>query len=336
MQNVLRNYGFLLNDSVIRPLGNGLINSTWLIETAGKKFVLQKINQHVFKNPQDIAININLVGSYLKTTHPDYLFTAAVKTTNGDELVIDDGAYYRLFDFVKNSHTIDAVKTPDQAFEASRQFAKFSKMLVGFDATKLKITLPDFHNLTLRYLQFETAVKEGNKKRIDESEALINAIKNNRYIVNEFEECKSFLKIRCTHHDTKISNVLFGDDNKGICVIDLDTVMPGYFISDVGDMMRTYLCPVTEEEKEISKIIVRKEFYKAIKNGYFSEMADELSAEEKKYFHYSGEFIIYMQAIRFLTDYLNNDVYYGAKYGTHNFVRASNQLALLTQYQQLQ
>jgi Ser/Thr protein kinase RdoA (MazF antagonist) len=139
-------------------------------------------------------------------------------------------------------------------------------------------------------------------------------------------------KRRVTHHDTKISNVLFDNQDKGLCVIDLDTVMPGYFISDVGDMLRTYLCPVSEEEKDFSKIIVRDEFYKAIINGYKEEMKNELTEKENKYFFYAGKFMIYMQALRFITDHINDDIYYGAKYEGQNLVRASNQMVLLQRY----
>ena len=112
-------------------------------------------------------------------------------------------------------------------------------------------------------------------------------------------------------------------------MIDLDTIMPGYFISDVGDMMRTYLPTVSEEEKDFSKIEVRHKFYQAIVNGYANEMQTELSEDEGNYFFYAGVFMIYMQALRFLTDYINNDVYYGARYPNHNFVRAGNQIMLL-------
>jgi hypothetical protein len=112
-------------------------------------------------------------------------------------------------------------------------------------------------------------------------------------------------------------------------VIDLDTVMPGYFISDVGDMMRTYLSPVSEEERDFSKIRVREDFYKALVEGYYMEMKDELTEAEKGCFFYAGEFMIYMQALRFFTDYLNHDVYYGAQYEDHNLVRTQNQVVLL-------
>jgi hypothetical protein len=123
--------------------------------------------------------------------------------------------------------------------------------------------------------------------------------------------------------------VLFDKHGKGICVIDLDTVMPGYFISDVGDMIRTYLSPVSEEEKDFNKIQIREDFFEAIANGYLSEMGGELSEVEIRHFVYGGMFMIYMQALRFLTDYLNNDIYYGAAYEGHNYLRAKNQVVLL-------
>lgn len=150
-------------------------------------------------------------------------------------------------------------------------------------------------------------------------------------IVTQFESIKQNpqFKIRVTHHDTKISNVLLDYNNNGLCVIDLDTVMPGYFFSDAGDMIRTYLSPVSEEESNLAKIEIRQEYFEALAKGYFSQMNQQLTAEEKDHFVYAGKFMIYMQAIRFLTDYLNNDIYYGCKYEGHNFVRAGNQFTLL-------
>ena len=329
MQDVLAEYGFSESSCSVRPLGNGLINTTWLIEWGRKKYVLQKINHHIFRTPGDIAFNIRSLAGYLKKNDPGYLFVAPLHTLSGEDLVKKDAGYFRLLPFIENSHTIDVVENPEQAYEAAKQFGRFSKLLSGFDASELKITLPDFHNLTLRYRQFENALQNGNKERIKQSTDLISFIGQQKDIADEFEFCKTKLKIRCTHHDTKISNVLFDKNNKGLCVIDLDTVMPGYFISDVGDMMRTYLSPVSEEEKDLSKIKVRKEFYDAIEDGYLSEMGEELSEAEKKYFHYAGKFMIYMQAIRFLTDHINDDIYYGAKYEGHNFIRAGNQITLL-------
>ena len=196
---------------------------------------------------------------------------------------------------------------------------------------ELKTTIPQFHDLSLRYKQFQDALEKGNKERIGEAAELIGIVKQNADVVAEFENIKTNpdFKLRVTHHDTKISNVLFDDMDKGLCVIDLDTVMSGYFISDVGDMMRTYLSPVSEEETDFSKIEVRDDFYKAIVRGYFNEMQNELTQDEKQHFFYAGKFMIYMQALRFLTDYLNNDAYYGEKHPKHNFFRAKNQVVLL-------
>jgi Ser/Thr protein kinase RdoA (MazF antagonist) len=149
--------------------------------------------------------------------------------------------------------------------------------------------------------------------------------------VEQFDALKTnpAFKQRVTHHDTKISNVLFDRADKGICVIDLDTIMPGYFISDVGDMMRTYLSAVSEEETDLSLISIREAIYEAVVRGYFTEMKNELTDTEKQQFFYAGCFMIYMQAIRFLADYFNEDKYYGARYADHNLDRASNQVALL-------
>ncbi len=335
MRNILSQFGFDEKECLIHAFGSGLINSTWQVENKNKKFILQRVNHNIFKSPEDIAFNIRLTGNYLKAHFPEYLFVMPLVTTDGNDLVRTAEGYFRMFPFVEGSHTITVVENPEQAFEAAKQFARFSRLLSGLNALQLKITLPDFHNLTLRYQQFELSLEKGNRDRIAQSKELIAFIKDHKNIVDQFELCKKTLKLRCTHHDTKISNVLFNEKEKGLCVIDLDTVMPGYFISDAGDMMRTYLCAVSEEESDFSKIIVRKEFYAAIINGYLAEMGAELHADEKKYFHYSGVFMIYMQAIRFLTDHLNDDVYYGAKYEGHNFIRAGNQITLLQRLREL-
>jgi Ser/Thr protein kinase RdoA (MazF antagonist) len=329
MLDILQHYGFASNNFRIEPLGNGLINSTWLINSEGNKFVFQKINTVVFATPQNIASNITLLNAYLQKHHPNYLFVAPIKTIEGKEMVKKENDFYRLFPFIENSHTIDVVQTPEQAFEAAKQFGLFTKILSKLDFHQLKTTLPNFHNLSLRLQQFNVALKNGNANRISESKELIAYLSSQKSILKKFETLKNSFQLRVTHHDTKISNVLFDDKNRGLCVIDLDTVMPGYFISDVGDMLRTYLCPVSEEESDFTKIEIRPSFYTAIVDGYLSEMKEELNATEKKCFLYAGKYMTYMQALRFLTDYLNDDVYYGCSYPTHNLVRAGNQATLL-------
>ena len=332
MFNAIFNEFGIEPNAAVKPFGSGLINNTWLIGEREKEFILQRINQNIFKTPLDIATNIHLVCDHFKNQHPSYLFPCPRKTIAGDNMAfIENEGYFRIFPFIKNSHTVDVVSSPSQAYEAAKQFGRFTRLLSGFPVDKLKITLPDFHNLPLRYSQFETAIKEGNKERIKQSAAMISFLKDQQEIVSISEQINinPDFKKRVTHHDSKINNVLFDDNNKGLCVVDLDTVMPGYFISDFGDMMRTYLSPVSEEEKDISKIEIREEYFKAIAEGYLSEMGKELSIIEKKYLVYAGKFMVYMQALRFLTDYLNNDIYYGSKYEGQNFIRANNQVSLL-------
>lgn len=333
LKSVLSAYGFDIDSAKVEAFGSGLINHTWRVSNAEKVYILQRVNHQIFKKPEDIASNISLIAAYLQQNYPEYLFVSPLKTTKGEEMIyLESEGYFRMFPFVEGSHSKDVVETPEQAFEAAAQFGKFTKLLRGgINITEMKTTLPQFHDLSLRYQQFLDALKQGNKERINESDELIQFLLQNADIVDVFEQIKTNpqFKLRVTHHDTKISNVLFDTHDKGLCVIDLDTVMPGYFISDVGDMMRTYLSPVSEEETDFSKIEVRETFYRAIVQGYFDEMKVELTDTEKQYFFYAGKFMIYMQALRFLTDYLNNDVYYGAKYPKHNFNRAKNQIILL-------
>jgi Ser/Thr protein kinase RdoA (MazF antagonist) len=320
------------DDVMVQTFGSGLINYTWLVENNSKKYILQKINKKVFTNPSAIDHNLMLLANYLSQHYPGYLFTKPVSSIYNNGLVeFDNDSCYRLFNFVEGSHSFTVVEDRELAYEAAKQFGKFTRLLAGVDITKLKTTLPDFHNLSLRYTQFENAVSTASAERKRKASEHIHTLVNYKEIVTEYERIlkdPSFKK-RVTHHDTKISNVLFNGSNKGLCVIDLDTVMPGYFISDVGDMMRTYLSPAGEEETDFSKVEVREDYFEAIVNGYLSEMYDELTNTEKTSFIYAGKFMIYMQALRFMTDYLNNDIYYNARYELHNLNRTINQLTLL-------
>ena len=331
LEKILPSYGLQIDQFSITPIETGLINYTWRIKNKEQDYIVQKVNTNVFTRPVQISENVANIDQYLKLHAPGYLFPSPISATNGEMVLNTPDGHFRISNYVNQSHTIDTVENPKQAFEAAVQFGRFTKLLRGFPLETLHTTIPNFHNLRLRYEQFEQAFIDGNSKRIEESAPEIDFLKAHRNIVTTYNAITTDaeFKQRVTHHDTKISNVLFNDEDKAICVIDLDTVMPGYFISDVGDMMRTYLCPVSEEEKDISKIQVRPEYYAAIKQGYLQEMEDQLTSVEKEHFLYSGKFMIYMQALRFLTDHLKNDLYYGAKYPNHNFVRAKNQIVLL-------
>ncbi len=333
---ILSQYGIDESEFSVKPFGSGLINHTWKIISAGKEWLLQRINQQIFKQPADILDNCRMMADYFKKHYPDYLFIAPVNNLRQQNYVLDaDHQYYRLFPFVKNSFTCDTVSKPVLACEAAKQFGKFSRLLSDFEASDLHITLPDFHNLTLRQQQFQSAVQQGNSERITECEESIRFLQSQNQIVEIFESIQKNpdIPLRVVHHDAKISNVLFdlGTD-RGLCVIDLDTVMPGYYFSDVGDMMRTYLSPAGEEDPAFNKIEIREEYFEEIAKGYFGEMQSVLSQAEKQLFVYAGKFAIYMQAIRFLADYLMNDTYYSIQYKTQNLVRANNQIELLRRY----
>jgi Ser/Thr protein kinase RdoA (MazF antagonist) len=314
---------------------SGLINHTWKIDADQGEFILQRINTNIFASPEKIDANIGMIAAYLEKKSPDYLFTIPVTTIDGNRLVEAPNQVFRAFNYIPNTNTISIVETADQAKEAAQTFASFTKALIDFPIDQLHITLPDFHQLDLRYHQFEKAVQSNNTDRINQSKAIIHALENQKNLVNQFNQYianKAAYK-RVMHHDTKISNILFDERGKGLCVIDLDTVMPGFLFSDVGDMFRTYISPVSEEEQNLDKIEVRKDFVEAIYEGYTSELKDAITQFELDHFYLSGEILIYMQSLRFITDYLQNDVYYGKKYPDHNLVRALNQYRLLELFQ---
>jgi Ser/Thr protein kinase RdoA (MazF antagonist) len=335
LNNILTAYGLDDNAYEVHKLDTGLINYTWKVTTQDKEFILQRINHQVFKAPGDIAANLDLLNNYVKNVNPGYLFVAPILSKNGSSIVENEnGDVFRLFPFIKNSHTVNAVDNAAKAYEAAKQFGTFTRLFNNFELSSLNYTLVDFHNLLLRIEQFKLACNQAAPGTLAEAGDVINKIADYDHIALTYENLvkKSLIPLRVIHHDTKISNVLFDDNEKGLCVIDLDTVMPGYFISDVGDMLRTYLSPASEEESDFSKISVRHDFFHAIYKGYMGQMEDILTPIEKENFTYAGKFMIYMQAIRFITDHLNNDIYYQVKYPGHNLMRAQNQLYFLDQY----
>jgi len=336
LDQILSAYGFP-NNCQVTPHGSGLINRTWFIRCQQGNFILQQINSEVFPHPAFIDNNINKVGDYLAAHYPDTLFPRPIPALNGQTLIRQtSGAYFRLYRFIENSITIDVVDSPSQAYEAARKFGEFTRLLSDFPAESLHQTLPGFHDLSRRYKDFRTALEKGNPQRLHNASGIISYLESQNNIVQQYEAIRTNpqFRLRVTHHDTKISNVLFDQNGHGLCVIDLDTVMPGYFISDIGDMFRTYLSPVTEEEGDVSRIKVRTVFFEAIVHGYLKEMHKVLTPVEKEAITYAGEFMLYMQALRFLTDYLNDDIYYGSKYEGHNYIRARNQTTLLQRYQE--
>ena len=206
LHTVLPAYGFEKNSLKVEAFGSGLINNTWKVTASGKEYILQRVNHAVFKEPGDIANNIRLIGAYLRKNHPDYKFVSPVTSSSGDEMVyMRENGYFRMFPFVPGSHSIDVVETPRQAYEAATQFGRFTRLLHGIDVKKLKLTIPCFHDLTLRYEQFLQALEKGNKQRIEESKDLIRSLVSHTDIVTKYGYIKtsSEFKLRVTHHDNR-------------------------------------------------------------------------------------------------------------------------------------
>lgn len=245
-----------------------------------------------------------------------------------------NGEYWRMLPFVEDTISLDVLSNPKQAFEAAKQFGKLSKLLDSFEVNSLKQTIVGFHDLNQRYKQFVLALNETTTQLKQMAKSEIDFAIDHKYVLdyfNSFKESKYFPD-RVMHHDTKISNVLLDKSTyKGICVIDLDTIMPGKFISDLGDMMRTYLCAFSENETDLSKIKIRLPYFEAMIKGYLSEMKNSLTDTEKELILFSGKYMIYMQALRFLTDFLNENIYYPVNYFNQNLDRAKNQFKLLSE-----
>ncbi len=331
--DVLSAYGLDFESVIIEKLGHGHINQTYLLTTTlGKKFVLQCLNHKVFTQPLHVAHNIKLIDNYLKAHSPDYVFPAPINSTNGDSMINHQGQFWRMSPFIENSMAYETVAEPFQAFQAAKQFAKLSRLLNNFDASTLAMTIPKFHDIVWRFKQFQEAIAGSTDKLIASAKTEIYKAENYHFIIDYYQsyQLRDDFPDRVMHHDTKISNVLLHQEtHEGLCVIDLDTLMPGKFISDLGDMMRTYLCAFSEEETDLDKINIRIPYFEATIKGYLSEMANYLTQTEKELILFSGKYIIFMQALRFLTDYLNNNIYYPIQYAEHNLNRARNQFKLL-------
>lgn len=332
--SVLEAYDLYDQSLEISTISNGLINHTWKLSKGKSAWILQRINTTVFQHPEWIQENIERLGTYIQSVNPQYLFVLPVRALNGTTLVQLEGSFYRLFAYITDSRTITVVESAKQAKEAAFQFGNFTRQFADFDCSTLHTTIKGFHDLSFRYEQFKNALHNGLPERIAEAEKWITILESFSFIEQAYRSILNDpdYRLRVIHHDTKISNILFDRNHHGLCVIDLDTVMPGYFFSDLGDMFRTFLSPVNEEETDLSLIQVRTDIYKAIVDGYAQGIGDILTSKERVSFFDAGSIMMYMQALRFMTDFLNGDQYYQIQYPTHNYERAKNQITLLQQY----
>jgi thiamine kinase-like enzyme len=332
-----------LNDSVgqafhefaITPLVSGLINQSFKVKdkTNGESFLLQKINQHVFPQPEKVQLNYEILWKYLQSEEIGFLIPEP-KYFLENELFFCDSKnnYWRVFEFIEGAVTLPVAEKHSEAKSVAETFGTLTACLSGFDSEQLHIVIPGFHNLSLRFKQFTDSLHKNNYESLQKATPLIRELKARERYANFFDvitESAEFPK-RVMHHDAKITNILFDEDSgKVICPVDFDTVMPGYFFSDLGDMIRSMAGSHDENSTESDAIHIRSDFYKSIIEGYLGVMNKYLTEAEKKYIHFAGMIMIYMQALRFLTDYLNNNIYYKVNYQEQNFDRAKNQLTLL-------
>ncbi len=318
----------------IERMNNGLINHSYkIIPQLKPSFLLQQINKNVFPSPEDVQSNYIYISRYAQFEFTGLRLPYPQQFDNDKTLYKDiDGNYWRAFEFIEKSHSLKVAETPAQAEAAAKAFANFTVAFKGMNLDNLRIVIPDFHNLSVRYWQFEESLFVEPNERTVIAERLIDELRMReryKYFYQTIDSSGEF-PLRVMHHDAKITNVLFDNTtNKVICLVDFDTVMPGYFFSDLGDLIRTLVPPVDEASTEFEKIEIRKSFYNAIIDGYLSVMGKILTEQEKKYIHYSGLLMTYIQALRFLTDYLNGDPYYHITYRQQNFDRAFNQFTLL-------
>ena len=324
--------GFGVQDAKVEPLGNGLIHHTYLAGHNGRAIVLQQINTNVFADPQALIGNYLAIYAHLEK-HGSIKIPAPVCAVDGSWLLLsDDNKSWRATEYIQNSYTPGSIENAKTAYTAASCFGKFTRSLAGMNLRDLKVLLADFHDLSYRYDQFEDVVANTQGMRLMRATHVIAELRQRKYLVDFYASIRNNheFPVRLMHHDCKINNILFdAHTNEVICPIDLDTIMPGKYFSDIGDMIRTMACTVDENSRDWEYIDIRPEFYDAIVQGYLDGIGNELTNEEREQVHKSGLIMTYMQTLRFVTDFLQDDVYYRTGYPEQNLNRALNQLILL-------
>ncbi len=319
--------------AMIESLGQGLIHQTYKVTEGAHAIVLQAINRAVFKNPEDIVSNYFLVYEFLREQRPGVSMASPVRTKSGKTHFIDpEKNFWRATAFIQDSYSPSIANDPAAAGKVAGIFAAFTRALSGIHMGDLKEIIPGFHHLDFRYIQLELAIQKASINRLLKSTHQIASFRERKWLVDFYISIKSSPSYpdRVMHHDCKISNILFEVGSKEvICPVDLDTLMPGKYFSDLGDMIRSMACSEEENSTAWERIKIMPAFYTAILESYLEKTNDILTIEEKKHIHYAGLIMIYMQGIRFLADYLDGDRYYKTSYDDQNLNRALNQLILL-------
>jgi len=327
------------------PYGSGHINDSYCAvfqrNGTSSRFILQRINHHVFKDPVTLMENIARVTTHLGAQvwdRPDRSrrVLTLIPTVTGDVLHLDaKGDYWRAYLFIDRATTYDSVESAEQAFQAAKAFGEFQRLLADLPAPRLHDTIPDFHHTPKRFAALERAISEDAFGRVSSAQPEIEFALARKSLTNVLID--SGLPERVTHNDTKINNVLLDDGTgEGTCVIDLDTVMPGLAAYDFGDMVRTATCPAPEDEQDLAKVYMQFPLFEALARGYLSSAGGFLTPEEKESLAIAGKLITFEIAVRFLTDYLQGDTYFKIHRQGHNLERCRSQFKLLQSLEQQQ
>jgi Ser/Thr protein kinase RdoA (MazF antagonist) len=333
LSQVLAHYGYNIANCKISALGNGLINTTFLVKIADKSLVLQRLNQSVFKSPQLVLNNADLISKHLKTkvNLKQYALTPiwqyqTLAHTNHAKVA---GEFWRCLYYVPDSQTIKKITNTEQARIVATAFAQFNAALSDFNSDRLAIIIPDFHHLPARLAQLNDAMENADPVRLTLAKSLVDFCLCQQTFIDSVANTIATLPIRVTHNDTKINNLLFSSTSaQPISVIDLDTCMPGYLMHDFGDMVRTSCSSLAEDDSNIDSMTINSDIFSALANAYISAFAGELSTAEQQSLLVGARLMPFMIGMRFLTDFLNNDKYFHTQYLEHNLVRAKNQLQM--------
>ncbi|WP_437918805.1 phosphotransferase enzyme family protein [Sphingobacterium sp. LRF_L2] len=334
---------------LVEPFGSGHINDTFRVTTGqreGKKYLLQRINHTIFPNVDGLMHNTSLVIAHLKAKLAyrglEWLEShtlTLLSTLDGKAYHVDEnGAYWRLFLLLEGTKTYDIVETTQQAAAAGQAFGEFQKLLADLDARGLVEVLPDFHNIDFRMNNLRKAMAADVKQRKVAVESLLTYIFERESRMRRIRVGieNGTIPLRITHNDTKFNNILLNQQDQIQCVIDLDTVMPGVVAYDFGDAIRTIINKAAEDEQDLAKVRLNLSLYEAFAVGYLNQAKEFLTQPELDSL-LDGVFLLpFMQAVRFLTDYLNGDTYYKINYPTHNLVRTKVQLKLVDEMERQQ
>jgi len=302
------------------PVGHGYINDTFFVKVQGNyKYVCQRINNNVFKAVENLQENVDR--ALLKLKGKDYQKMAFLKTTENKSLLKYKGTFWRIMPFIKNSQIYNTTTEPKVAFEAGAIIGLFHKLLNNEDITLYHEIIPDFHNLKVRISQFNAAMDYADHLTHTEAQDQVNFVFSTIPVFDYLNEAD--LPLRLCHNDTKLNNILFNDQNEGLCLIDLDTIMPGYFHYDFSDAIRTIVNPASEDETNLSKIEFDLILFESFLNG-LKHSGLKLTNSEIEYLPLSVAYMPFLHGLRALTDYLNGNTYYKVNYAEHNLDRCKN------------